>query len=737
MKRDNRQILVNPHSSQEKVPAGVLNLGEIGVQHNSVKDAALYVETDPDSESANTVAKFITEGAISERIENAVDTVLDQIQPQIDSLNEEIGLPHDPEAWDSGLTVWQAIEQTYEEMTAGTAAASTKLFIDEAEGHDEKYLKLRSVKDDESSAVSYYIKSEGIGEAIESAYTIVNEKVDALSSATVSEIEKVNEKVEELSAATKDVLESLDFTGVTQEGKPIVNVTQEDGKVNAEAGNISAEFVEINESGDTLDEALEYILENIEANKVDSEDKTIIVAAGEEGTDLSVNIDGTTLVKDANGVISADLKLIKETENLEANVREQYKLVYGDSTAAIGDIVKIYKDSSLHSAFLGHMGDILSDPTNPESLVENPSGDTALDLIYHKEDGTYELVTIDVNDFLEESEFKDGLVVDNHVVKVKVAEDSEEVVVGDSGETAPVLSVSEGGVKIANIQKAIDYAVSELAGSIDADVTDASADGHVAVEVVQENTELTQVIVSTDDIASEKELDTVEESVGLNEDGTFTPDSSSTFASAATSVRNEIKLIDQALKEVAEKLNAAAVEKGAESVENFVKLDVADDGEGLTAVTINDADLKQAIDFIHDDITTEIVAREEADAEIIGTSASTSADTSIMGIKKLIEQITTNVVKDIKTIGTAETLVNVTKVDTPEGDDYTIESTQKLNDAVELAESSVQEIGFAHVDEKDASEYGSNAGAEIVESNNGGSKINIDLSALRVDCGEY
>ena len=740
MKRDNRQILVNPHSSVEKIPAGALNLGEIGVQHNNVEDAALYVETVADSESAGTVAKFITEKAIDTKIENALDIV----EMQIESLNDEIGLPHDPEAWNSGLSVWQAIEQTYEEMTAGTAAASTKLFIDEAQGHDEEYLKLRSVVDQASSAVNYYIKSEGISEAIESAYTAVNEKVESLSgvvkefsSATVSEIEKVVEKVEQLSAATQDVLGSLDFTGVTQEGKPIVNVTQEDGLINAEAGNISAEFVEINDSGETLDEALEYILENIEANKVDSEDKTIIVAAGEEGTDLSVNIDGTTLVKDANGVISADLKLIKETENLEANVREQYKLVYGDSTAAIGDIVKIYKDSSLHSAFLGHMGDILSDPTNPESLVENPSGDTALDLIYHKEDGTYELVTIDVNDFLEESEFKDGLVVDNHVVKVKVAEDSEEVVVGDSGETAPVLSVSEGGVKIANIQKAIDYAVSELAGSIDADVTDASADGHVAVEVVQENTELTQVIVSTDDIASEKELDTVEESVGLNEDGTFTPDSSSTFASAATSVRNEIKLIDQALKEVAEKLNAAAVEKGAESVENFVKLDVADDGEGLTAVTINDADLKQAIDFIHDDITTEIVAREEADAEIIGTSASTSADTSIMGIKKLIEQITTNVVKDIKTIGTAETLVNVTKVDTPEGDDYTIESTQKLNDAVELAESSVQEIGFAHVDEKDASEYGSNAGAEIVESNNGGSKINIDLSALRVDCGEY
>ena len=689
MKRDNRQILVNPHSSQEKVPVGVLNLGEIGVQHNNVKDAALYVETDAESESANTVAKFITEGAITDRINDAMDL----LQPQIDSLNEEIGLPHDPEQWNSGLSVWQAIEQTYEEMTAGTAAASTKLFIDEAEGHDEEYLKLRSVLDEASSAVNYYIKSEGISEAIDSAYTIVNEKVETLSSATVEEIGKVNEKVEELSAATKDVLESLDFTGVTQEGKPVVNVTQEDGMVNAETGNISAEFVEINESGDTLDEALEYILENIEANKIESEDGTIVVTPTLDGTTVKVNIDDATLVKDADGVISADLKLSAITPS-SVNVREEFALI-DHLGRQLGDTVKVYKDSSLYGVFLGHVDDTLSDPTDPESLVSG-SGDTALDLIYHKEDGTYELVAIDVNDFLEESEFKDGLVVDNHVVKVKVDEDSEKVVVGDSGETAPVLSVSENGVKIANIQKAIDYAVSELAGSIDADVTDASADGHVAVEVVQENTELTQVIVSTDDIASEKELDTVEESVGLNEDGTFTPDSSSNFASAATSVRNEIKLIDQALKDVAEKLNAAAVEKGGESVENLVKLDVADDGEGLTAVTINDADLKEAIDFIHDDITTEIVAREEGDAELLGTSASTSGETSIWGVKNLLEQLTEN-----------------------------------LND------NAVQDAEFAVLADDDRDAAHCNAGLKIAENGENGKKIQLDLTLLKIDCGEY
>lgn len=697
MKRDNRQILVNPHSSQEKVPVGALNLGEIGVQHNNVEDAALYVETVADSESADTVAKFITEKAIDTKIENALDLV----EMQIDSLNEEIGLPHDPEAWNSGLSVWQAIEQTYEEMTAGTAAASTKLFIDDAFGHDEEYLKLRSVVDATSSAVNYYIKSEGISEAIDSAYTIVNDKVEALSgvvkefsSATVNEIEKVVEKVEELSAATQDVLGSLDFTGVTQEGKPIVNVTQEDGLVSAEAGNISAEFVEINDSGDTLDEALEYILENIEANKIESEDGSIVVTPGTPGSDeatlVKVNRDEATIVLNDNNELVADLKLSAITPS-SVNVREEFALI-DHNGRQLGDTVKVYKDSSLYLAELGTMGDELASEDDP--TIIRGTGDTALDLVYHKEDGTYQLVKIDVNDFLEESEFKDGLVVDEHVVKVKVDDNSEKVRIS-TGETADVLSVSEDGVKISNIQAAIDYAVAELAGNIDADVTGVSSDGHVTVEVVQENTELTQVVVSTDDIASEAELDRVEESVGLNEDGSFSADPTSNFASAATSVRNEIKLIDAALKEISDQLNATSVEKGA-SVENFVTLGVSDDGNGATAITIDDSELKQAIDFMNDDISSEIAAREDADEKLMGSSASTSAETSIMGLKQLIEQLTSD-----------------------------------LNDGA------VQDAEFAVLTDADRDSEHCNAGIKIEDNGDNGKKIQLDLSLIKIDCGEY
>lgn len=675
MKRDNRQILVNPHSSVEKVPVGALNLGEIAVQHNNVEDAALYVETVADSESAETVAKFITEKAIDSKIENALDIV----EVQIDSLNDEIGLPHDPQAWNSGLTVWEAIEQSYNEMTAGTAAASTKLFIDEAGGHDEEYLKLRSIVDEASSAVNYYIKSEGITEAIDSAWLSAHTEIETLSGV-----------VKELSAATEDVLGALDYTGVTQEGKPVVNVTQNDGLVSAETGRINTEFIDY-DSANTLDEVIESLIENINANEIESEDGSIVVTPGADGTTIKVNRDDATIVLNDNNELVADLKLTSVTPS-SVNVKEEFALIDHNGNQ-LGDTVKVYKDSSLYKAELGHVDDVLSDPTDPTSLVSG-SGDTALDLIYHKEDGTYELVAIDVNDFLEESEFQDGLVVDNHVVKIKVNENSEKVVVG-SGETAPVLSVGPDGIKVDNIQKAIDYAVAELAGNIDADITGTSQDGHVTVEVVQENTELTNVIVSTDDIASEKELDKVEEAVGLNEDGSFSADPTSNFASGATSVRNEIKLIDQALKEISDKLNGVSVDEEG-SVENYVSLTVSNDGEGATAITIDDTELKETIDLINDDITTEIAARESKDAELLGTSASTSAETSIWGIKNLLEQLTEN-----------------------------------LND------NAVQDAEFAVLSADDRDAAHCNAGLKVAENGENGKKIQLDLTLLKVDCGEY
>ena len=78
----------------------------------------------------------------------------------------------------------------------------------------------------------------------------------------------------------------------------------------------------------------------------------------------------------------------------------------------------------------------------------NPVGSTALCISYILSNGTYKLAKLDYSKFLEETEFANGLEVNEHKVYVKVDPLSENF-----------LSVSSTGIKITGVQNAINTAV--------------------------------------------------------------------------------------------------------------------------------------------------------------------------------------------------------------------------------------------------------------------------------------
>ena len=91
----------------------------------------------------------------------------------------------------------------------------------------------------------------------------------------------------------------------------------------------------------------------------------------------------------------------------DANVKEAYAVIktQGDKSEQVGKTIKIYKDSALQSVEL-----------SGQSLV----------FTYLTVSGGTEIVPVDVSTFLSESEFKDGLQVnENHEVSVKLGEDTE------------------------------------------------------------------------------------------------------------------------------------------------------------------------------------------------------------------------------------------------------------------------------------------------------------------------
>ena len=90
-----------------------------------------------------------------------------------------------------------------------------------------------------------------------------------------------------------------------------------------------------------------------------------------------------------------------------------------------------------------------------------------------------------------------------------------------------------------------------------------------------------------------REVDAIEEAVGLNTDGSYVDKSGTNYLDNATSVEGEIAALDEALKAVADR---TVVESG--STENYVNLTVATDNTGKTTIAkiigrlVNCEDLK-------------------------------------------------------------------------------------------------------------------------------------------------
>lgn len=164
----------------------------------------------------------------------------------------------------------------------------------------------------------------------------------------------------------------------------------------------------------------------------------------------------------------------------EENVKEAYKVVsyQGNETAQtvytqVGDTVKIYKDSSLIESYLGSDTDtvdastgvvtkyayeLISNPTTKVTeeaydalstegkALYQPINSQSLNFVYQLVNGTYSLIKVDVSKFLAESEFKNGLEVSSSgEVSIKVDDNSDEYI-----------SVSENGLKLTGIKKALD-----------------------------------------------------------------------------------------------------------------------------------------------------------------------------------------------------------------------------------------------------------------------------------------
>ena len=298
---------------------------------------------------------------------------------------------------------------------------------------------------------------------------------------------------------------------------------------------------------------------------------------------------------------------------MDANTAKAYQL-QGIGNAPLGAQINIPKDSSLKEVYLGAATDTVDAKTGTvtSATTDDPQ---SLNFVYHLENGTYSLTKIDVSKFLTESEFKDGLVVADNVVKVKV-----------DGTSEGFLTVGANGVKLSGVQNAIDAAKASATTVVDAAAgthisvkESTEADGHkkytVSDNVNGGNVKLVGYVntvegdpKATDSVndaisklfnlitdggtnatAIKNELDKAENAIGLAEDGSKLA-STGNYTKDAQTIEGEIAALDTQVKANADAIASNKVVAGngisvAEATETGTTVSAKINTESGLAVT--------------------------------------------------------------------------------------------------------------------------------------------------------
>ena len=261
-----------------------------------------------------------------------------------------------------------------------------------------------------------------------------------------SEISRLGAKIEAESARATNA-ETTITTNLNTEIARAKKAEQQESKSRADADDAIKSLLSAETSRATTAENSLSDRVTSEENRATTAENTITNNLNYEISDRKEAIKAESdRAKAAEQAMQSNLDsitIVKVTSD-DATIAASYQLqVNGEAKGAIIDIAK---DQSIKDIEVLDMNATL----NEDGTIQagNPVGSTALCISYILSNGTYKLAKLDYSRFLEETEFSNGLQVNNHKIYVKVDQLSESF-----------LSVSSAGVKLTGVQNAINTAV--------------------------------------------------------------------------------------------------------------------------------------------------------------------------------------------------------------------------------------------------------------------------------------
>ena len=259
---------------------------------------------------------------------------------------------------------------------------------------------------------------------------------------------------------------------------------------------------------------------------------------------LKINSGDKVLSQDTNG-LSATLSLIYDTTNRNLQLKGISGNVISniDATAFVKDGMlndtAVFTASATTQSITFGEKETITDPVPKSSNTHEYSGLTinhhylAFEFkISSGESSSYNYEILDATSIIDVYKNGNGLDLTGHTFSVKLAQGSENF-----------LTVDGNGVKLSGVTDAIAAA----AASAKTEVKKATDDQHIDVtSAATENGHVTYTI-SSNNIASATELTNVKKNVGLGADGSHTQ-TSGNYTSSATTVTGEIAALDTQVK---------------------------------------------------------------------------------------------------------------------------------------------------------------------------------------------
>lgn len=172
---------------------------------------------------------------------------------------------------------------------------------------------------------------------------------------------------------------------------------------------------------------------------------------------------------------------IASAETPDESILASYILREGLDGDQKGIRIDIPKDKNIKSISTGWSGAVIDEVTG-EFTYDPESGNTeVVRVVYQKQDGMFELVEIDIEDFVHENEFASGITSDDetHIVHGVVDPESE-----------TFLTVGGDGFKLSGVQNAIDEAAQVLWEALSAETEERiAADEELQASISAETAE--------------------------------------------------------------------------------------------------------------------------------------------------------------------------------------------------------------------------------------------------------